>query len=161
MADSAGMAYPMPSTLVSEYLTELIPITSPLAFKSAPPLFPGFIAASVCSSSLVTVLPSVSFVTVTSLSIALITPVVTDCPYPNAFPMAIAICPVDKISESPNVAVRIFCLVSSSMSARATLTTAKSLLASAPFTWAPTDLPSSNKTVRDCAPSITWLLVAI
>ena len=42
-----GMAKPMPSTVVSLYLDELMPITSPLLFKRAPPLLPGLMAASV------------------------------------------------------------------------------------------------------------------
>ena len=161
IAISAGIAYPIPSTLVSEYFTELIPTTSPFPFKSAPPLLPGFMAASVCSSSFVIVLPSVSLVTVTSRSSALITPVVTDCPYPRALPIAMAIWPACNADEFPNMAVRIAFLVSSSISDRATLTTAKSLLASVPLTFAWTDLPSENSTVSVIAPSITWLFVAI
>ncbi len=42
-----GMAYPIPSTSVEEYLAALMPTTSPLIFKSAPPLLPGLMAASV------------------------------------------------------------------------------------------------------------------
>jgi len=42
-----GIENPIPSTPASLILAELIPITSPLAFIRGPPLFPGFIAASV------------------------------------------------------------------------------------------------------------------
>ena len=42
-----GMAYPIPSTSSEAYLTELIPINSPLVFNNAPPELPGLIAASV------------------------------------------------------------------------------------------------------------------
>jgi len=47
MAADIGIAYPIPSTFSSTNFTELIPITSPLEFSSAPPLLPGLIAASV------------------------------------------------------------------------------------------------------------------
>ena len=52
-AVSIGIAYPIPSTEVSEYFTELIPITSPAVFNNAPPLLPWLIAASVWISSAV------------------------------------------------------------------------------------------------------------
>ena len=88
------MAYPIPSTSVEAYFTELIPITSPFAFKRAPPEFPGFMAASVWIRLLfVIVCPVVSSVVETERSRAEITPVVTDCPYPRALPIAIAALP--------------------------------------------------------------------
>ena len=47
-ASSLGIANPIPSTPVATIFTVFIPITSPLLFASAPPLFPVLIAASVC-----------------------------------------------------------------------------------------------------------------
>ena len=48
-----GIAYPIPSTDVSEYFTVFIPITSPLPFSKAPPLLPGLMAALVWSNVIV------------------------------------------------------------------------------------------------------------
>ena len=108
-ATDIGIAYPIPSTSVEEYFTELIPITSPFSFKSAPPLFPGFIAASVWMRLLlVTVSPVCESCVVTVLLSALTIPVVTDCPYPSALPIAIAGLPTATLSESPIVAILIF-----------------------------------------------------
>ena len=45
-----GIAYPIPSMEVSASFAELIPISSPFIFNKAPPLFPGLIAASVCTN---------------------------------------------------------------------------------------------------------------
>ena len=64
-----GIANPIPSIPVPESFKVLIPITFPSLFTKAPPLFPEFIAASVCIK--VNFLPSVS---VTSLFTALTTP---------------------------------------------------------------------------------------
>ena len=69
-----GIANPIPSTDVSAYLDELIPITAPDESTSAPPLFPGLIAASVWRSFIVLSSPD------TSLSFALIYPTVTEVP---------------------------------------------------------------------------------
>ncbi len=136
-------------------------MTSPDAFSRAPPLLPGLIAADVCISSLVVALPSVSLVTVTSRFTALITPVVTDCPYPSALPIAMAVCPIFSADESPKEATRIFFFVSSSISFSATAITARSLLASTPLILASTVVSSAKSTVSVCAPSTTWLFVAI
>ena len=56
-----------------------MPITWPLLFKRAPPELPGLTAASVWISLLLIVFPESSF-RVTSLSLAEMTPVVTDWP---------------------------------------------------------------------------------
>ena len=68
----------MPSTALPPILLELMPITSPRIFKSAPPELPGLMAASVCMN-----VPSVPSESSILLFNALITPVVTDCPYPR------------------------------------------------------------------------------
>ena len=104
LAAEIGMAYPMPSTAFPPILLELIPITSPFIFSSAPPELPGLIAASVwinaAPSSLFTLLPVDEDKSIT-LSNALITPRVTDCPYPNALPMAIQQVPLRSGSRNP------------------------------------------------------------
>ena len=69
-----GMAYPIPSTALSAYFAELMPISSPFIFKSAPPLLPGLIAASVWISPVLFVPSSVEIVRFN----ALIQPDVTD-----------------------------------------------------------------------------------
>ena len=85
--DTVTTNEPTTSTDVSEYSTVFIPITSPLPFSKAPPLLPGLMAALVWSNVIVL------SVNATSLLTALITPVVTDWPYPKALPMAIALSP--------------------------------------------------------------------
>ena len=45
-----GIANPIPSTDVSAYFDEFMPMTAPVESTSAPPLFPGLIAASVWRS---------------------------------------------------------------------------------------------------------------
>ena len=47
LAEVIGIAYPIPSTAVPPILLELIPITSPFMFSSAPPELPGLMAALV------------------------------------------------------------------------------------------------------------------
>ena len=109
-------------------------MTCPSTFSNAPPLFPGLMAASVWISPLVTVSPDVSSSKVTPRFNALITPVVTDWPYPNALPIAIAVSPTLMESESPTVATLIAFMVSEEISDNFTATTAKSLDESVPFT---------------------------
>jgi hypothetical protein len=46
-ASLMGMANPSPSTPETDIFTVLIPITCPLELTRAPPLLPGFMAASV------------------------------------------------------------------------------------------------------------------
>ena len=53
-------------------------------------------------------------------------PVVTDCPYPKALPIAITPSPTLTLSESPNVAFLIFFNTSDGMSFNFTATTATS-----------------------------------
>ena len=45
-----GIANPIPSISSSTNFKELMPITSPFIFTNGPPLFPGLIAASICST---------------------------------------------------------------------------------------------------------------
>ena len=99
-ASSLGIANPNPSTVVSVTLTVFIPITSPFALTSAPPLLPGFIAASVWINWYV--LPSVVIV----LFNAEIYPTVTlpANSWPSGLPIATASSPTCKSEDLPNVA---------------------------------------------------------
>ena len=137
----------MPSTASIAAFAVLIPITSPFAFSRAPPLFPGLIAASVWIRLLS--IPSIV------LSVAEIIPLVTDCPYPSAFPMAIASSPTWICSESPSVATAIFSLVLSFTLLSSTATTARSRFASVPFIFASTLSWSMKDTVSVSLPSTT------
>ncbi len=156
MASVIGIAYPIPSTLVSEYFAELIPISSPCAFKSAPPLLPGLIAASVwISPSQVVVAPVDSSCTVMVRSSALTIPVVTDCPYPSALPIAIVPSPTLSVSESPIVIWRMAANVSASISFKATFTTARSFAAYVPWISPETVVSFANWTLNVSAPDTT------
>ena len=53
MAYSIGIANPIPSMSSSTNFKEQIPITSPLAFNSGPPLLPGLIEASNCNTLII------------------------------------------------------------------------------------------------------------
>ena len=89
-------------------LAELIPITSPLLFNNAPPLLPGLIAASVWIKLDADALSPSSDFPWTERPKAETTPVVTDCPYPRALPIAIVGSPTLNFLESPNFANLIF-----------------------------------------------------
>ena len=171
-----GIAYPIPSTVLSAYLAELIPISSPFIFRSAPPLLPGLMAASVWISPELLVPSSVEIV----LFSALIHPEVTDCP--SALPIATTCWPTIRSSELPICAILISLSVSSGISAFFTAITARSLSESVPLILALTassrfrspvssafsvsvsafitSLPIKH-TLKVDAPSTTWLLVAI
>ena len=95
----------------------------------------------------VVVSPVVESCVVTVLSRALTIPVVTVCPYPKAFPIAIASLPTDTESESPIVAIFIADIVSLFISDFLTLTTARSSSGSVPLTSAATTSLSQNCTV--------------
>ena len=133
-----------------------MPITSPFIFNSAPPLLPGLMAASVWSRCLV-----VSSSAWTSRFRALTYPTVTDCPYPNAFPMAITPWPTFKASESPIVATLIRLIVSAGISLSFTAITARSESESVPLMAAVTGSLSIKVTVSSLESSTTWLFVTI
>ena len=122
-AEFIGIANPIPSTPVADTLSVFTPITWPLLFTNAPPLFPEFIAASVWINLYV-----FSSESVTSLFTALIIPPVTELCIPSGFPIAIANSPTLTLSESPSSAA-----VSPSFSI---LITAKSVCSSVPTTFA-------------------------
>ena len=91
----------------------------------------------------------------------LMIPVVTDCPYPSAFPMATTCSPTFNWEESPMTATLISLKVSAGISFKDTAITPTSLLASVPLICASTasapSFPSStlNSTVRFVEPAIT------
>ena len=87
------------------------------------------------------------------------TPVVTDCPYPSAFPIAIAGSPTFSSVESPSVATEIAFFVSSEIESSGTATTATSYSESVPLIFASTLLPSAKVTVSVSLPATTWLFV--
>ena len=133
-----GIENPIPSA--EDTLAEFIPITWPFSFNSGPPLFPGFILASVCISPVI-----VSFSVWIVLSNPLIIPCVTDFwnSRPSGFPIAIAISPTLTWSLSPNsAAVR---------PVLSTLTIAKSNFASFHKTLPCVVLPSLNNTLTSTA----------
>lgn len=66
-------------------------------------------------------------------------PVVTDCPYPKALPIAITPSPTLTLSESPNVAFLIFFNTSDGMSFNFTATTATSFVESVPLMYPSTE----------------------
>ena len=66
-------------------------------------------------------------------------PVVTDCPYPKALPIAITPSPTLTLSESPNVAFLIFFNTSYGMSFNFTATTATSFVESVPLMYPSTE----------------------
>ena len=131
----------MPSTSSEINFTELMPISSPLLFRRAPPLLPGLMAASVWISLLVIFCPSDC--TVTSRFNALTIPDVTDNPYPYALPIATTGSPTFNAEESPTVAILMLSMVSSGISDSLTAITARSLFGSVPLILAEITLLSS------------------
>ena len=93
-----GIANPIPSTPEPDIFKVLIPITCPLLFTNAPPLFPEFIDASVWINVYVTLS------TATCLFTALIIPEETLLCSPKGFPIAITYSPTCTESESPSSA---------------------------------------------------------
>ena len=96
------MANPIDSA--DSIFTEFIPITSPFGFINGPPLFPGFIVASVCIKSSIYETLSFSSIFIV-LSTALIIPPVTVLlnSKPIGFPIAYTFSPILILSESPNI----------------------------------------------------------
>ena len=91
-----GMAKPIPcEPPVREMMAVLIPITSPRKLINGPPLFPGLIAALVCSRS---PKKSVRF----GRPFELMIPSVTVSSNPNGLPMARTKSPACTVSESAN-----------------------------------------------------------
>ena len=84
-------------------IAELIPISSPLPFTRAPPLFPGFTAASVCRNDSIGLRPfEGSFYIILILrAFALMIPAVTVEVRLNGFPTAKTHSPTFTLSELP------------------------------------------------------------
>ena len=97
-----GIANPMPSADV--IFTVFIPITSPFGYINVPPLFPGFIVASVWIKSVIYDLLSFSSIFIV-LFLALIIPDVTVLlnSNPIGLPIAYTFSPTRISLESPSV----------------------------------------------------------
>ena len=145
----------MPSTLVWEAFAELIPITSPSVLTKAPPLLPGFIAASVWIALYFT--PSIF----NTLFSAEIIPTVAVLPWPNALPIAITVWPTSILSESPSLAVFTLSIPADFKSDFDTEITARSDVASFPTNLALICSLPVIEIVTEFAESTTWLFVKI
>ena len=124
-----------------------MPITLPELSTSAPPLFPGLIAAEVWIRFSTTRFGSSIF----RLS-ALTTPVVTVLPSPNGLPIAIASWPTWRLRLSPSRAAGSDSLLS-------TLITARSASGSRPINRPLRTFPPVSVTLMVVAPWTTWLFV--
>ena len=109
-----GIANPIPSTSVAPIFTVLIPMTLPEDETSAPPLFPGFIAASVCKS--LYVLPFEVSVLLSAETYP--TVILPASSRPSGFPIATTNSPTFKLFESSKVAAESpsFCIFITAMS---------------------------------------------
>jgi hypothetical protein len=95
-----GMAKPMPmDPPLWEKIAVLMPMTSPLRFKSGPPELPGLMEASVWMKFSYVATPT------SERPVALITPTVTVWSSPKGLPMAMAHSPTRSASEFPRVAI--------------------------------------------------------
>ena len=151
---STGTAKPTPLDWrdESEAICEFTPITRPSASSSGPPELPGLIAASVCST------PEMSkpFGALISRSSAETIPVVTLPDSPNGLPIAIATSPGRSCEEEASSSG----LVSAGTLSGSTSSTARSVDASLPTSFAGSASPPSPKrTVNSLPPSTTWSFV--
>ena len=81
----------------------LIPTNSPAVFTNAPPLFPGFTAASVWINASIPIFWLRGLSALMLRALALTIPAVTVDVNPNGFPTANTHSPTFKLSESPNL----------------------------------------------------------
>ena len=130
----------------------LMPTTSPWRFRSGPPEFPGFVAASCCTTRGTEKLLSVGLMV---LPTALMMPEVMENPRENGSPMATANCPGLMASLSPRA------IAGGRTASSVILITARSESGSSPTSSASTWLPSLSMTIIRSAPSITCLLVTM
>ena len=128
----------------------LIPISSPFVFTKAPPLLPGFTAASVwINDSILLLSPPIEI----PRPLALTIPAVTVDVRLNGLPTASTHSPTFNFSESPNGIV--------GRSFASTFINAISVVGSVPISLAENLRLSFNVTSNSSAPSITWLFVII
>jgi hypothetical protein len=133
-------------------MAELMPMTSPRTLTSGPPEFPGLIAASVWMKSWMLPWPARGS-PARARPLALTMPEVTVkvSASPRGLPMASTNSPTRASSLLPRaIGGRLVASI---------LTTATSVLGSAPTTFALNSRRSSRRTVTCSAPSTTWLLV--
>src|SRR5438034_4899696 len=127
-----------------------MPISCPCKLTRAPPLLPGFTAASVWMA-LEIVVPVDS---VTLLFRALTIPWVAVSVIPSGLPMASTSCPTMSLEESP--------IWATAICAKGWMrTTARSSAAAVPTSCACSVLPLASQTSMVCSPLTTWLLVTI
>src|SRR5215469_15622795 len=142
-----GIAKPIPMLPpFAERICELIPISSPRVFTRAPPELPLLMGASVWRKS--SKLPLLSPV---ARCLALMIPEVTVSPTPNGFPTARQTSPTRTPSELPSS--------NTGKPVALILSTARSLGASDPMTWAEYVRRLARSTLISCAPSITCSFV--
>src|SRR3954468_21070566 len=147
-AMSIGIAKPMP--LLLDAIAVLIPITFPPASSSGPPELPGLMAASVwmrlVSDSLLSV--------VIARPLADTMPLVTELEYvPSGLPIATTSWPTLSASDSP--------MAADGRPVASTLTMARSVSVSMPYTLPDRTRPSLSSTSNFSPPSTTWWLVRI
>ena len=148
LAMFTGIANPRPSAPVA--IAVLMPMTFPPASRSAPPLLPGLIAASVWMRFRMTS-PESSVIRRPSADTM---PAVTLFVYvPSGLPIAIASWPTLTLDESPNVAT--------GSPVASTFTIARSESVSTPYTLPVNSRPSFRRTLSWSAPVTTWPFVRI
>ena len=139
-----GMAKPMPCP--DDRIAVLMPMTSPRAFRSGPPEFPGLMDASVWMKFSLGTMPT------SERPVALTTPTVTVCSRPKGLPIAMAHSPTSMRSESPSRAA-------TTPSPAGMRITARSVLESVPTIFPVTSFLLWKRTVISSAPLMTWRFV--
>lgn len=124
-----GIANPSDSTPLSLTFKLLMPMTWPLALINGPPLFPGLIAASVCSTFISTVpcVVSTSIVRFSPLMMPCVTVPENCCP--SGLPIAITFSPVRSCEESPKLATFLTFLLLISKTAKSVMVSLPTSLA--------------------------------
>src|SRR5688572_933476 len=112
----------------------VMPISSPRMLRSGPPELPGLMAASVWMKSL-----KVRSSLRSERPSALTTPVVTVCESPNGLPMATTVSPINRSRAVPSA-------MEGSRASALMRSTARSVSASAPTSWASNSRPSTSVT---------------
>src|SRR5712691_10898180 len=150
--DGIAKLTPLAVVLVSVLTAPRVgmPMSCPCKLTRAPPLLPGFKAASVWMA-LERVVPADS---VTLRLRALTMPWVAVSVIPNGLPTARTSCPTTSLEESPSWAT-VICAKG------AMRTTARSFAAFVPISCACSVLPLDRRTSMLCSPLTTWLLVTM
>ncbi len=163
LARSTGMANPrpmLPPPASPEGLGTVAPavgtpISCPSQLTSAPPLFPGLMAASVCTAETSSAWPPLSPGTWTVRSSALTMPEVTVLDRPSGAPSATTGWPTRTVSDDPSA-------ITFRSRGGVMWSTARSVCGSRPVIVAGTAAPSEKSTLTEppsAAIEITWLFV--